>query len=193
MRKSILLVAAVIFSMSTSFAQLSGGLKAGLNLANLNSSEEGWESDMKVGFHVGAFAELGLSESFAIQPELLFSTQGASFEEDGVEADYNLSYLTLPVLAKVKIGEVFNIHAGPQFGLLLSSEAKFGDLEVDTKDENKSVDVGVAFGIGADLPVGLTLAARYNLGLTDIAEENQGEAVKNGVIQISVGYKLFGN
>ncbi len=148
---------------------------------------------MKVGFHVGAFAELGLSESFAIQPELLFSTQGASFEEDGVEADYNLSYLTLPVLAKVKIGEVFNIHAGPQFGLLLSSEAKFGDLEVDTKDENKSVDVGVAFGIGADLPVGLTLAARYNLGLTDIAEENQGEAVKNGVIQISVGYKLFGN
>jgi hypothetical protein len=51
----------------------------------------------------------------------------------------------------------------------------------------------VAFGIGADLPVGLTLAARYNLGLTDIAEENQGEAVKNGVIQISVGYKLFGN
>ncbi|NJN28625.1 MAG: PorT family protein [Cyclobacteriaceae bacterium] len=193
MKKGLLVLAIAFFAMSSVFAQVSGGLKAGLNLANITG--EG-DYDMKAGFHVGAFVDLSISDAFSLQPELLFSTQGAQYtfipQDDEVTAKFNLNYLNLPILAKVKIGEVFNIHAGPQFGFLLSAKEKRDDESYDFKDQLKTVDVGLAFGVGVDLPMGLTFAGRYNLGLTDIADENDGDPIKNSVIQVSVGYKLFG-
>ena len=56
--------------------------------------------------------------------------------------------------------------------------------------------MAVAIGAGWDLPFGLTLDARYNLGLSDIKvtpTTNPADAVsfKSKVIQISIGYKLI--
>jgi hypothetical protein len=46
-------------------------------------------------------------------------------------------------------------------------------------------------GIGWDLPMRLSIDARYNLGLTQIEDDASIEATKNQVFQISVGYKLI--
>ncbi len=196
MKKSLLFLFALTISMTTAFSQVSGGLKAGLNLANTMSSEDGWDTDMMTGFHIGGYLDLAVSESFSVQPELLFSTQGAKMTEsdNGVdyESKFKLNYLNIPVLAKVKLGEVFNIHAGPQFGILMSSKIKVEDIELDMKDDTNSVDVGIAAGLGVDLPMGLNFAARYNLGISDIAKDNEGDKIKNGVFQLSVGYTIFG-
>jgi hypothetical protein len=50
-------------------------------------------------------------------------------------------------------------------------------------------------GAGWDLPFGLTIDARYNFGLSDIkvqpSNSTQPIALKNKVLQVSVGYKLI--
>ncbi len=196
MKKTVLFLVALVVSMTSAFSQVSGGLKAGMNLANTLSSEDGWDTDMVIGYHVGAFIDLSISESFSIQPELILSAQGSksTYNDGGTDIEQKLkfSYLNIPILAKVKFANVFNIHAGPQFGFLMNGKMEVEDISLDMKDDLETLDMAIAAGVGVDLPMGLTLAARYNLGLSDIAKENDGDKIKNGVFQLSVGYTLFG-
>ena len=46
---------------------------------------------MKVGFQIGGLVEIGVSEKFSVQPELVFSTQGAKFEESLKDVKSELS------------------------------------------------------------------------------------------------------
>jgi hypothetical protein len=59
-------------------------------------------------------------------------------------------------------------------------------------DKLKGSDISAALGLGWDAPFGLSIDARYNLGLSKINEGTSTSAeIKNQVIQISLGYKLF--
>jgi hypothetical protein len=53
------------------------------------------------------------------------------------------------------------------------------------------MDLSAALGLGWDLPFGLTIDARYNLGLSDISDFEGSETAKNQVFQLSVGFKLI--
>ena len=76
--KKILLTAAAVFALSYANAQdVKFGAKAGLNLSNFTGDVE--NTSTKVGFQVGGFAEIKISEKFAVQPELLYSLQGTKF------------------------------------------------------------------------------------------------------------------
>ncbi|MEN7550790.1 porin family protein [Rapidithrix thailandica] len=215
MRKIILSIAFALCSMAYAQAQLSGGLKAGLNLSNISNLDMEEDIDMKskIGYHFGAYLNAKLAEKISIQPEVLFSTQGSkasdSEEDSGYSYEYdikaNVNYLNIPVLVTFHVNEMFNLYVGPQAGFLLSAELKSEATEegpdgkesyessMDMKEYMKSTDFGVVFGAGVNLPAGLNASLRYNLGLSDIAEENEGDAIKNGVLQLSVGYRLFGN
>ncbi len=72
------------------------GAKAGLNLSTLVGDTA--NVSMKPGFHIGGMAELELTEKLSVQPELLYSLQGARFDCAGSNYNYNLSYITLPVI-----------------------------------------------------------------------------------------------
>ena len=86
--------------------------------------------------------------------------------------------------------ELINLHAGPEFGLLLSAEAE----DLDVKDAYKDLDVGFAFGGGVDLPFGLNFTLRYILGVANIGEtEGTDLKVRSRTLQLSAGFKLFGN
>lgn len=104
------------------------------------------------------------------------------------------TYLTVPVMVRYNPVKIFNIHAGPQFGFLMSAKQKFDGDSQDIKDSMKGLDLGLGIGAGVDLPMGLGLSARYVLGLSNIAEEADGAegTLKNNVVQLSVSYKLFG-
>jgi len=197
--KKIMLTAAAVLAFAFSNAQETKfGVKAGLNIANIGGDIE--DASSKIGFNVGGFAEFKISDKFAIQPELLFSTQGAKTEwsEDDVtvEEKLNLSYLNIPVMAKFYVAEKFSLEAGPQIGFLLSAKSKFegGGLseEVDVKDAYESIDFGVNFGAGYDFTENLSAGVRYNLGLSNIAKTEDGEDFKmnNSVFSVSVGYKF---
>src|SRR5690606_26218572 len=94
-----------------------------------------------------------------------------------------------------------NIQAGPQFGFVTNAEAPVAeqlggtptDVQ-DVKDRMKSSDFTLGLGLGWDLPFGLTIDARYNLGLSNIYDNAPSPATddaRNQVFQVSLGYKLI--
>jgi opacity protein-like surface antigen len=197
--KKIMLTAAAVMAFAFSNAQETKfGVKAGVNLHTLTGDVE--DQSSKIGFQAGAFAEFKLSDKFAIQPELLYSTQGTKFEEGDDEIKYNLSYLNIPVMAKYYVAEKFSLEAGPQIGFLLSAKGKYDFVEdgvsvsgdEDIKDSFESIDFGLNFGAGYDFTENLSAGLRYNLGLSNIAKTEDGNdsKVKNGVFSLSVGYKF---
>jgi hypothetical protein len=52
-------------------------------------------------------------------------------------------------------------------------------------------DVSVSVGGGFDFRFGLNLDVRYNLGLTDINEAEDGDDVKGRVIIVSLGWNFM--
>lgn len=196
MKKQLLILVAVIglgFSANAQDEKKSGsgmsgevkfGPKAGLNIASL--TEDNTKS--LTGFHVGGFAEIMISDKFAVQPEVLYSMQGAKADEG--DGKINLDYIAIPVMAKYFVAEGFSIEAGPQISFVTRAEMSGGGETIDVKDFTNSTDFGLNFGLGYSLPMGVMFSGRYNLGLSDTVKDNQGDAVKNGVFQLSVGYKF---
>lgn len=181
--------------------QLAIGIKGGPNFAKINtegSINENYKS--RTGFHGGAFV-LFKATKIGIQPEIIFSQQGSKVEINGDNFESNFSYVNIPVILKLYTVAGINIQAGPQFGFVTNAETPIedqlnpGSYKVqDVKDKMKSSDITLGLGLGWDLPFGLTLDARYNLGLSKIydnAPSQQTENAKNQVIQVSLGFKLI--
>jgi hypothetical protein len=188
--KKVLLSFVLAASFFGATAQVQFGAKAGANLANV-VGDDAEEAKSKIGFNVGAFVEIPAGEKFSVKPELVYSLQGAKFEETGEDdVKFNLSYINIPVLAKYNIAEGFFAETGPQIGFLVSAKAKQGDADgVDIKDTFKGTDFSWALGLGYELPEGFGFNARYNLGLSKLPEDGDGK-VKNGVFQVGVFYKF---
>lgn len=171
-------------------AQVSYGVKAGLNVANIVGSDAE-DAKSKLGFHAGVFAGIPVSGSFSVQPELVYSAQGAKYEQAGEDdVKLNAGYLNVPVLAKFTSASGFYGVTGPQIGFLLSAKAKQGSDDVDVKEFYKSTDFSWAFGLGYKTASNIGLDVRYNLGLSKLDKEGDAKA-KNGVFQVGVFY-VFG-
>ncbi len=192
--KKLLVIAMVAVGFTANAQDINFGVKAGVNFASLNGGELDYNS--RTSFHVGGVAEFKLSDKFSLQPELVYSAQGAKRSDnmEGTDVDYTLKldYLNIPVMAKFYVAEGLSLEAGPQMGIKLAAEAKaeangMSETE-DFKDEVESIDFGLNFGAGYKLENGLNFGLRYNLGLSDIAKNNAGDSIKNGVFQLSVGY-----
>jgi len=161
------------------------GVKAGLNVASLNV-EDGVDFNSRASANVGVLAHIHLTPHFAVQPELYLSGQGG---KDGNE-EIKLLYLNLPLLLQYMAGGGFRLYTGPQLGVLLRAREKTGNVEVDFKDELKSVDFSWAFGAGYQFPgSGFGIDARYNLGVSNI---NDGSTVvQNRVFAVGVFYQFM--
>lgn len=209
MKKVILSVAALFAFGFVSAQDVKFGIKGGVNFATLTGDVE--DTSMKVGFNVGGLVEIKVSEKFSVQPELLFSTQGAKEEYSEtsgadsykVENNLNLGYLNIPIMAKYYVIDKFSLEAGPQFGFLMSAKSDYTETqtiggvtstfseEVDVKDDMNSVDFGINFGAGYDFTENISAGVRYNLGLSDITDEQEDNfEMKNSVIALSIGYKF---
>lgn len=178
-------------------AQFALGLKGGLNFAKFDVDDAGGSLKSKTGFHGGAFALIKLTK-IGIQPELIYSQQGSKFKFDGQDLEANFSYVNIPVMLKFYLVAGLNLQVGPQFGFLTSAKQDGYDEATQqlVRDQNvksfyKKSDVSLGLGAGWDLPFGLTVDARYNLGLSKIDDDAASAAAKNQVIQLSLGYKLI--
>jgi opacity protein-like surface antigen len=171
--KTFIFIAALFIFSFTGYTQ-TYGIKGGINFADLSGADAD-NAEGITGLHLGVIAEFSIFDNLSFQPELLYSAQGAKIDD----ADHKLGYLTLPVMAKFYLNDKLSIHAGPQFGLLISE-----NNEVKEADNNKT-DFGISGGIEYNLWEGLFIQGRYNSGLSDISDNVE---VKNSVIQLSVGY-----
>jgi opacity protein-like surface antigen len=207
MKKVVLIAVIALLSLGNVNAQdVRFGAKTGLNLSNFKGDDVE-NTETKTGFNIGAFLEIGLSDTFTFQPELLFSTQGVKAEDsegsDSFEQIIKVNYLNVPLMLKYAVSDKFTLEFGPQVGFLLA--AKFKAIETmdgntvsteeDLKDIFKSIDFGLNFGASFDIVDNIFIGARYNLGLSNILDledmnpEND-EKTQNTVFSISVGYKF---
>ncbi len=190
MKKNLFLLV-VLFTFSSVYSQgIIFGVKAGVNLATLNSSISGINDhvSMRTAFHVGGVADVSITDQFSIQPELIYSSVGAKSDIDGGDFDIITDYLSIPFLAKYNVANGFSLLAGPQAGFLLNAKIKAEDEEEDFKDEMESIDFGLGFGLAYKLDAGLSFDARYVLGLSNAWADTGDDTIKNNVIQFSIGY-----
>jgi opacity protein-like surface antigen len=183
--KKIIFAAAAVFAFGLTNAQETRfGAKGAVNFSNFGGDSE--DTDMKVGFAIGGFAEVKLSDKFAVQPELLYSILGA--KEGDVSA--NLNYIVIPVMAKYFVADQFSLEAGPQLGILMSAKATDGDNSADIKDGFNTTDFGFNFGAGYDVTEDINIGLRYSLGLSNILKDSGDFKSNNTNIALSFGYKF---
>ncbi|WP_306353874.1 porin family protein [Flavobacterium sp. '19STA2R22 D10 B1'] len=184
MKKLFLLAVLVIAGTTSMNAQfLKAGIKAGANFANYSGGLDGIDYKNRTDFHVGAVAELKISENFSIQPELLYTAQGTKIKTAIKDFEDKTAYISVPVLAKYYIlSNRLSVEVGPQFAFLVSNKDK-----VNLSDQ-KSFDFSLAGGIGLNITENLRAHARYTIGLTEVSKDAD---VKNAVFQVGLGYMLF--
>lgn len=192
MKKVILAAIAVMAFGFTNAQETRFGVKGGLNITSFAGGNY-YDSKSLVGFQVGGFAEIKIIERLSIQPEVLFSTQGAKLEGPfNADFDTKLNYINVPVLAKFYITKQFTAEAGPQLGFLVSAKRDGNDI----KDAYKSVDTGFNFGLGYNFTDNLGVGIRYTVGLSNIADydvdttEEYYDSPKNSVLALTLAYKF---
>lgn len=189
MKKIFLIILIGVLGAGVSFAQeLDLGLKAGANFSKFSDVKE-LDMSSKTGFQFGAFATIRIGK-VAIQPEVLYSQQGAKFDHNKI----NLDYVNVPVMFKYYLFQGLNIQAGPQFGFVV-------DDNVEKTFKNgvaREFDVSGLVGVGLDLPFGFRLDGRYNFGLNDAIKPidgvnfiNPGNPGKNSIFTVSIGYSFL--
>ena len=185
--KKVIFVAAFAVAGFVSQAQTTFGIKAGLTIANLTGDDaDGFSS--KAGGYGGAFANIPVSTMFSVQPEVLFSMEGAKF--DG--GKLNLNYINIPVMLQYHssgfVGEL-----GPQIGILASAKQKIDGVgDSDAKDFLKSSSFAINFGAGYKLDNGFGFGVRYSLGLSNIAKESDA-SIKTSVFSVGLSYAFGGS
>lgn len=185
----VLTAAFAVQAQSTSF-----GLKGGLNLATLSINGSSSNYQNRAGFYGGLFAQVRVSPQLAIQPEVVYSSQGTKYDDGEFDHSLKLNYVNIPVMLKAFVGRGFFAEVGPQVGFLTGVADKVNDVETnayETSDFKKS-DVALGFGLGFSSAAGLGLGARYNLGLIDINNSGLSNNIKNNVLQVGLTYKLGG-
>ncbi|UUF14633.1 MULTISPECIES: porin family protein [Flavobacterium] len=161
MKRIILAAIAVMAFGFTNAQQTRFGVKGGLNISTIGNADR---ADALIGFQLGGFAEINIWKKLFIQPELLYSTQGAKIDY-GIGNDFtvNLDYLNVPVLAKYYITDAFTVEAGPQIGFLVSSK---------NIENEKSVDLGFNLGAGYNITKDFSVGIRYTIGVSNIYDDN---------------------
>lgn len=203
MRKiQILLFIAIVllFTQRTTAQETNVGLRGGLNFANLSGSDiSGEEAQYK--YHAGAFVQIRVTDFFAFQVEGMYSLKGS---ETSI-GDIDLTYIDVPILAKLYLSDHFNIHAGPQFGVLIDAENESAGVTTDVDDRFSTLELGAAAGIEYHLEMGIHFGARYQFSLNSIGEDYEQTTtignvttttkidepdIKNGIIQAYIGFNF---
>lgn len=185
MKKLLVITAISLLGMSNllSAQNVDFGLKTGLNISNFTGGDA--DRNNLIGFHIGGFAEIELSDKFSLQPEVLYSSQGSEAKNT---VKIKVDYLAIPLMAKYYISEKFSLEAGPQMSFLLNDKFEFNnDAIPDAETDASSFDFGLNVGVGYNISAHLLAQVRYNYGITTVAENPD---IKNSVFQFALGYKF---
>lgn len=211
MKKVLLSLGAALLMAAGAQAQVSYGLKAGVNLgkvSNVSDAAKDYQTN-NTSFYVTGFADLPVASQFSIQPGVSLQGKGEKFKYDGNNYDgsssSNVMSIEIPVNAVYYIptgasGSVF-LGAGPYVGFNVSGKSKWdgttpigsasgeSDIEFGSADnEMKVVEAGANFMAGYKLSNGFLINAGYGLGLTNLY--NTGDTRSNRVLSFGVGFQF---
>ena len=203
MRKLIIATLLVGGFSTATFAQGKGaveyGFNAGSNISTVVSSED--NADSGNGFNVGFAADFYFSDRWSIKGKLIYDQKG--WDNDVItdldtgntyDTNYNLNYLTVPVMANWHFGKKRNwyLDFGPYVGFLMSAEdTRFG---ADVKEYFNSTDFGLSYGIGVKIPlnnkVKLSLEYEEQTGFSNVFK-NATYNVTNSRSSFNVGLNFL--
>lgn len=174
--KKILLSAVAVMAFGVAAQaqseEMKFGVKAGANFTNFGGDAE---TDGATSFYVGGLVDLPVSGNFHVQPEVLYSVEGAD--------EQSLSYVRVPIMAKYYVMEGLSLQAGPEVAFKVGAEDDFTD------EATKSIDFGIGAGAAYELPMGLFFDIRYNLGMSNISESDAVDITNTG-FQVGLGWRF---
>lgn len=212
MKKFLLSLGAAVLLVGAASAQVSYGLKAGVNLSKLKYSASGGgvnasiTSDNSTTFYVTGYVDAPFAPNFSFQPGLSLQGKGGAFKSDDEsmfdeDLKMNLMYLEIPLNVVYYIptgvsGSVF-LGAGPYAGFAVSGKQKYGSLSEDIdfgsdEDQMKRFDAGANFLAGYRLTNGLLFNVGYGLGLVNTRNAPDGVdgSQKNRVLSFGIGFQF---
>jgi opacity protein-like surface antigen len=193
---------AVIFLSASVFSQVNyrPGVFVGLNIYNEKVTALGTalSADPRTGVSGGAVLEIIIMNMVSIEPGIVYSQRGSKLDfGGGVMGKDNLSYLTIPVNAKLKIPATPvicpYILAGLNAGILMSATADSSNQSTDAKNAYNSIDFGLDFGAGFELNLAKIvpyIEYVYYEGLANTWKDvPNGVSAKNHGSEIKAGLK----
>lgn len=216
-----LLLVAITASL---FGQVSLGAKAGIYRSDI--AVQGIDNNLLpntqgiTDISLGIVSEIMIGQNFGVQPELTYEKSGFKINEGldldlfnipiplGVKAKVKVDYLSLPILAKYKIGTgpvKGYVTAGPNFRYALQGDVQtfatvIVDIPIWSQDINFSgenvqrMDIGGVIGAGVSFETGpgqLFLDARYNHGFTQVDNFSFADLqLRNTGMGINIGYMM---
>lgn len=222
--QQVLTIAALLLSATYSYAQISVGAKVGVytSFIDVTDAVDGLTQNVE-GLTTATFgivSEIGISENFAFQPELLYTTKGFKISEGlninlggfpipaGVTASTKINYLEVPLLAKYKFGNEglrFNVTAGPvvsyaanahldtRANLLLDLNPIKTNIDLDALNyERLEISASIGVGMEYDTDNGAFFAdARYVHGFSDLYNAPVVDLnLKNRGVGVTLGYRV---
>jgi hypothetical protein len=182
-------IASMLISGIAGAQHVNFGVKGGLNIYNISNNNNS-KFDSKAGIHLGLLGHIHLDRSIAVQPELVYSSQGAKYSEGGTEYKLNLGYLNIPVMLQYMFSNGFRLEAGPQLGFLVSAKSEVNNTNINVKSSFNTVDFAVGLGVGYIKPsTGLGAGLRYNAGLSNINDNSSVKSTNNG-FQLGLFYQF---
>lgn len=186
-------VAAISANAQNEVGQITLKPMAGMTIANIT---DGDGSDAKIGLAAGVEAEYGVAEKFGVSVGAVYSMQGAKWSGEIEYAGYdmngkvklNTEYINIPILANYYVAPGLAVKAGIQPGFNVKAKVKIqsnGSSVESDMDGVKTVDFSIPAGLSYEYQ-GLVIDARYQWGLTNIADGGS----KNSVFMVTLGYKF---
>lgn len=195
MKQLLLSLLAITAITATQAQEFHLGVKGGANINQITG--KAFNDQFTFGYHLGGFAEIGLSKKFSIQPEVLFNQISADTTDrfsavynnllNGTVSSNKLNYLSVPILLNYKLSKAFVIQAGPQFGILMDQSKNF--LQ-NGKEAFKSGDFALLAGVQIKLS-SFRIYGRYAIGLQNINDIDNKDQWKSQGFQLGVGLAIF--
>lgn len=176
MKKIVVIAALVCCTASLAQAQLTPGIKGGLNISDVSN----FNGDNRISGHVGLFLHHTINSRWCIQPELLYSGQGQKYNTGEGERTLSLSYIQVPVMVQYYPIRQLYFEAGPQVSFLTSAKSKGDGSDVEVDGNYNKADFGLNLGVGIAATRQLGFYGRYNAGLTDISKNNNVSNMNRG-------------
>ncbi len=161
-------------SLNTNAQEVEFGAKALLGTSTITDETN---QGLTFSYGIGASLEFKLADMFAIQPELLYVSKGGSRSLDinvlntTVDINTKLTYIEIPVLAKVIIGNN-GVFIGPYFGINIGSNVTMTQTQGlnSFKPDFNLLDFGFTLGYERKIQNRMYVDGRVNFGVTKITD-----------------------
>ena len=191
-RKILTLMMIGTIAGTSTFAQgFKIGIKGGADINKITGKS--FKDQFSFGYHLGGFAEIGLTSRFGIQPEVLFSqvtadtsSQFSQIYQFNNISQVKLSYLKIPLLLNYMPNKFVTLQVGPQYGILIDQNK---NMLKNGKDAFSKGDFSMLGGLQLNISK-IKLYGRYAVGLNNINDIDNQDKWKNQTVQLGVGITL---